>query len=83
MPEDRTLDRRLSGSASLRFLAGRAGFTSVYYRGDPGSNTHDSREDPAWVDIGVHAKNNGAVESETSWKGRMHKDARLRFDITC
>ena len=71
-----------NGETQYTLNGGRAGFTSVYYRGDPGTNTHYSREDPAWVDIGTHTKNNGVVESETIWKGRMHKDAQLRFDIT-
>lgn len=70
------------GETQFTLNAGRLGFTSLAYRGDPTTNTHYSREDPAWVDIGVHAKNNGAVESETIWKGRMHKDATVRFDVT-
>lgn len=71
-----------NGEVQFTLNGGRSGFTSLAYRGDPGSNTHYSREDPAWVDIGYHAKNNGAVESETIWKGRMHKDAMLRLDVS-
>ncbi|HUR68605.1 MAG TPA: hypothetical protein VM370_05105 [Candidatus Thermoplasmatota archaeon] len=71
-----------NGETQYTLNAGRAGFTSVIYRGDPGTDTHYSREDPAWVNIGTDTKNNGAVESEVIWSGRMHKDAQLRFDIT-
>lgn len=71
-----------NGETQYTLNAGRAGFTSVVYRGDPGTDTHYSREDPAWVNIGTDAKNNGAVESETIWSGRMHKDATLRLDVT-
>lgn len=72
------------GTGEIQFTlnGGRQGYTSQVYRGDPGSNTHYSRNSGSWVDIGVHAKNNGQVESETIWSGRMHKDATIRYDIT-
>lgn len=71
-----------TGEVQFTLNAGRLGFTSTVYRGDPGSGTHYSRDSGSWVDIGVHTKNNGAVESETIWSGRMHKDATIRFDVT-
>ncbi len=72
------------GTGEIQFTinAGRAGYTGVVYRGDPGSNTHYSRNSNTWVDIGVHAKNNGQVESETIWSGRLLETATLRFDLT-
>lgn len=71
-----------NGETQYTLNAGRSGFTSIYYRGDPGTDTHYSREDPAWVDIGVHTTNKGTTQAEVIWTGRMHKDAQLRFDIT-
>lgn len=71
-----------NGETQFTLNAGRLGFTGVVYRGDPGTNTHYSRADPAWVDIGSHAKNNGQVESETIWSGRMLNNATIRFDVT-
>lgn len=71
-----------NGEVQYTLNAGRAGYTSTVYRGDPGTDAHYSREDPAWVDIGSHATNKGSVQSETIWSGRMHKDATLRLDVT-
>ncbi len=70
-----------NGEVTFYLNAGRLGFESSYNRGEIGG-THYSREDPAWVNIGTHAKNNGQVESEIIWQGRMLEDADLRFDIT-
>lgn len=71
-----------NGEMQFTLLAGRAGYQTTVYRGDPGSNTHYSRQDDTWVDIGVHAKNNGAVESETILRIRMLTAATARFDLT-
>lgn len=70
-----------NGEVQFTLAAGRKGFTSTFYRGDAGSGTHYSRADNAWVDIGTHAKNNGAVESETIWKVRMLNEATYRLDV--
>lgn len=77
-------DHDCCGAGEVQFTlnGGRAGFTSQVYRGDPGSNTHYSRDSGTWVNVGTDAKNNGVVESETIWSGRMLKDASLRFDVT-
>lgn len=71
-----------NGEVQFTLRAGRKGFESTFYRGEPNSGTHYSREDPAWVDIGVDAKNNGEVESETIWQVRMLDSATFRFDLT-
>ena len=71
-----------NGEVQFTLNAGRAGFTSQFYRGDPGTGTHYSRPSNTWVDIGVDAKNNGAVESETIWKVRMLNDATYHFANT-
>lgn len=71
-----------NGEVQFTLNAGRVGFTSTVYRGDPGTDTHYSRGSNSWVNIGTHAKNNGAVESETIWSGRMHESATVRFDVT-
>jgi triacylglycerol esterase/lipase EstA (alpha/beta hydrolase family) len=71
-----------NGEEQFTLNAGRKGFTSTFYRGDPGSDTHYSRPDNAWVNIGTDTKNNGQVESETIWKIRMINDATYRFDGT-
>lgn len=70
-----------NGEVQFTLNAGRKGFTSTFYRGDPGSGTHYSRADGTWVNIGTDAKNNGQVESETIWKVRMLNDATYRFDV--
>ncbi len=72
------------GTGEIQFTinAGRVGVTNLHYRGDPSSGTHYSRNSGSWVDIGVHAKNNGQVESEIVWSGRMLEDATVRYDLT-
>ena len=70
------------GNAEVQFTlhAGRDGYASTYYRGSPTDGSHYSRGSNSWVDIGTHAKNNGAVESETVFRGRMLNAATWRFD---
>jgi hypothetical protein len=70
-----------NGEVQFTLQAGRAGFTSTFYRGDAGSGTHYSRADSTWVNIGTDAKNNGAVESETIWKVRLLNTATYHFDV--
>ncbi len=70
-----------TGEITFYLNAGRTGFTSSYNRGEIGG-THYSRNSGSWVDIGTHSKNNGQVESEAIWQGRMLDDAAVRFDIT-
>jgi pimeloyl-ACP methyl ester carboxylesterase len=70
------------GNAEAQFTihAGRDGYAGTVYRGTPDDGSHYSRAANTWVDIGVDAKNNGVVESETVWKGRMLKGTTWRFD---
>jgi pimeloyl-ACP methyl ester carboxylesterase len=70
------------GNAEAQFTihAGRDGYTGTVYRGSPDDSSHYSRAANTWADIGVDAKNNGVVESETVWKGRMLKGTNWRFD---
>lgn len=70
-----------NGEVQFTLNAGRKGFTSVFYRGDPGTNTHYSRVSNTWVNVGTDAKNNGQVESETIWKIRMLNSATYRLDV--
>ncbi|HJR19430.1 MAG TPA: hypothetical protein VJ922_06900 [Actinomycetota bacterium] len=70
-----------NGEIQFTLNAGRLGFTSTFYRGDPGTNTHYSRGNNTWVNIGTDQKNNGQVESETVWKIRMLNAATYRFDV--
>lgn len=70
-----------NGEIQFTAHAGRQGYTSTFYRGDPGSGTHYSRVSNTWVNIGTDAKNNGQVESETIWKIRMLNSATYRFDV--
>lgn len=70
-----------NGEIQFTAHAGRQGFTSTFYRGDPGTNTHYSRVSNTWVNIGTDTKNNGQVESETIWKIRMLNSATYRFDV--
>lgn len=70
-----------NGEVQFTLRAGRKGYEVTFYRGDPDSNTHYSRQSPAWVDIGTQAKNNGQVESETVWKVRMLNSATYRLDV--
>ncbi|MCA1831630.1 MAG: esterase/lipase family protein, partial [Actinomycetota bacterium] len=70
-----------NGEEQFTAHAGRAGFTSTFYRGDPDTGTHYSRADNAWVNVGTDAKNNGSVESETIWKIRMLNSATYHLDV--
>jgi pimeloyl-ACP methyl ester carboxylesterase len=70
-----------NGEIQFTLTAGRLGFASTFYRGDPGTNTHYSRGSNTWVNIGTDAKNNGQVESETIWTIRMLNAATYRFDV--
>ncbi|MBW3581727.1 MAG: alpha/beta hydrolase [Euryarchaeota archaeon] len=69
------------GEVTYYLNAGRVGYTSQYSRGEIGG-THYSRDSGSWVDIGSHSKNDGTVEAELVWSGRMLEDATLRFDVT-
>lgn len=69
-----------NGEVQFTLRAGRKGFESTFYRGNPDAGTHYSRSDNTWVDIGTHANNKGTVESETVWKIRMLNSATYRFD---
>ena len=73
-----------SGKGEMQFTlhAGRDGYAGEFYRGSPTDGSHYSRYANEWIDIGTHAKNNGVVESETVWKGRMLNSATWRFDGT-
>lgn len=73
-----------TGNGEMQFTlhAGRDGYAGEYYRGSPIDGSHYSRTANTWVDIGAHAKNNGVVESETVWSGRMLNSATWRFDGT-
>lgn len=71
------------GEVTYYMNAGRKGYESQYNRGTVGGDeTHFGRDSGEWVDIGSHAMDNGVVEEETTWTGRMLEDATLRFDIT-
>jgi hypothetical protein len=70
-----------NGEVQFTARAGRKGFESTFYRGDPGSGTHYSRADNTWVNIGTDTKNNGAVESETIWKVRLLNSATWHLDV--
>lgn len=70
------------GEMQFDLLAGRQGYESPFYRGDPGSGTHYSRSANTWVNIGTDAKNNGVVESETVWQVRMLNAATWSHKLT-
>jgi pimeloyl-ACP methyl ester carboxylesterase len=71
-----------TGNAEAEFTlhAGRDGYAGTFYRGTPSDSSWYSRSANTYADIGVDAKNNGVVESETIWKGRMLKGTTWRFD---
>jgi len=75
-----TLEPCCNTEAQFTIHAGRDGYAGTIYRGSPDDGSHYSRGGGSWVDIGVHAKNNGVVESEQVWKGRMLKGTNWRFD---
>ncbi|HVE93802.1 MAG TPA: hypothetical protein VNB24_02690 [Acidimicrobiales bacterium] len=75
-----TLEPCCNTEAQFTLHAGRDGYAGTYYRGSPTDGSHYSRGGNTWADIGVHAKNNGVVESETVWSGRMLNSATWRFD---
>ncbi|MDQ1446611.1 MAG: hypothetical protein QOI20_3075 [Acidimicrobiaceae bacterium] len=77
---DDTLEPCCNTEAQFTIHAGRDGYAGTIYRGSPDDSSHYSRAAHSWVDIGVDAKNNGVVESETVWKGRMLKGTTWRFD---
>jgi pimeloyl-ACP methyl ester carboxylesterase len=70
------------GNAEAQFTlhAGRDGYAGAFYRGSPEDGSHYSRSSNTWANIGTDAKNNGQVESETIWSGRMLKGTNWRFD---
>jgi triacylglycerol esterase/lipase EstA (alpha/beta hydrolase family) len=70
-----------NGEEQFTARAGRKGYESTFYRGDPDTGTHYSRPDNAWVNIGTDTKNNGQVESETIWKIRMLNSATWHLDV--
>jgi hypothetical protein len=75
-----TLEPWGNTEAQFTLHAGRDGYAGAVYRGSPTDSSHYSRGSNTWVDIGVDAKNNGVVESEQIWKGRMLKSSTWRFD---
>lgn len=75
-----TLEPCCNAEVQFTLHAGRDGFAGTYYRGSPEDGSHYSRGRNSWVDIGAHAKNNGVVESEVIWKGRMLNSATYRID---
>lgn len=72
------------GNGEMQFTAqaGRQGYESSFYRGDPDSGTHYSRPANTWVNIGTDTKNNGVVESETIWQVRMLNSATWSHKVT-
>lgn len=75
-----TLEPCCNAEAQFTVHAGRDGFAGTFYRGSPEDGSHYSRGGNTWANIGTDAKNNGVVEPETVWKGRMLKSATWRFD---
>lgn len=76
-------DHDPTGNGEVQFTAhvGRVGYLSTFYRGQPGNDTHYSRTNNTWVNIGTDANNKGTVESETIWKIRMLNSATYHFDV--
>ena len=76
-------DHDPTGNGEVQFTAhaGRVGYLSTFYRGQPGNGTHYSRTNNTWVNIGTDANNKGTVESETIWKIRMLNAATYHFDV--
>ncbi|MBW3668965.1 MAG: hypothetical protein KY443_07095 [Actinobacteria bacterium] len=75
-----TLEPLGNAEAQFTIHAGRDGYAGTFYRGSPEDGSHYSRGTNTWANIGTDTKNNGVVESETVWKGRMLKSATWRFD---
>jgi pimeloyl-ACP methyl ester carboxylesterase len=75
-----TLEPCCNAEAQFTIHAGRDGAAGTIYRGSPDDGSHYSRAGNTWVDIGVHAKNNGVIEAEQVYKGRMLTNATWRFD---
>lgn len=75
-----TLEPWGNTEAQFTLHAGRDGFAGTVFRGSPDDSSHYSRSGNTWVNIGTDAKNNGIVESETIYKGRMLKGTNWRFD---
>ncbi len=65
--------------AQFTLHAGRDGYAGTVYRGSPETSSY-SRSSNTYADIGVHAMDNGTVQSETIFKGRMLNSATWRFD---
>lgn len=70
------------GNAEAQFTlhAGRDGYAGTYYRGSPQDSSHYSRAAGTTANIGTDPKNNGVVEPEVVWKGRMLNSATYRID---
>ena len=66
--------------AQFTLQAGRDGYAGTFYRGSPADGSHYSRSAGTWANIGTDAKNNGVVESEIVFKGRMLTSANWRFN---
>lgn len=77
---EKTLESWGKAEAQFTLHAGRDGFAGEYYRGSPADGSHYSRSANSWADIGSHAKNDGVVEDEIVWQGRMLNSAIWRFD---
>lgn len=69
------------GEVTFELNGGRLGLTAETWRGMPGES-HYGRDSGEWVDIGTHARDDGVVEDEQTWSGRMLWNATLRFDVT-
>ncbi len=67
--------------AEFTLHAGRDGFAGTVYRGSP-ETSYYSRTANTYADIGTHAMDNGTVQSEVIWSGRMLNSATWRFDAT-
>lgn len=65
--------------AQFNLTAGRDGYTGTVYRGSPETSSY-SRQAGTYADIGTHAMDNGVVQSEVVFKGRMLNSTTWRFD---
>jgi len=64
---------------NFNLTAGRDGYAGTVYRGSPETSAY-SRAANTYADIGVHAMDNGTVQSEVIFKGRMLNSSNWRFD---
>lgn len=69
------------GEVTHELHGGRLNYTVERWRGMPG-DSHYGRDSGEWADIGTHAKDDGEVEAEAFWSGRMLHNATLRMDVT-